>query len=79
MKNKNPISIIQAVNQGYKEKEKQFMASIHEMLVETENLKVEGKEVNQIIQTALLQTLDSIVKLYTTIYNIDISVKEQNA
>lgn len=79
MKNKNPISIIQAVNQGYKEKEKQFMASIHEMLVETENLKVEGKEVNQIIQTALLQTLDSIVKLYTTIYNIDIGVKEHQA
>lgn len=77
-KNKNTITFIKAVEESYKAKEKSFMASLNEMLVSTNELEESG-EFETALKTAVATTLDSVFKLYVTIYGIKPTKEKTNA
>lgn len=80
---KNPISIIQAIENNYKDKENQFMHVINEMeQIAQEKLqeceKEENKQGEQVMR-ALCQTISSIGKAYIAIYDLKPNQKTNQA
>jgi alkaline phosphatase len=77
-KNKNTITFIKAVEESYKAKEKEYMTALNEMLVSTNELEESG-EFETALKAAVATTLDSVFKLYVTIYGIKPTKEKTNA